>query len=159
MQGKLIPFLKEIKTIGYEIKLDYTGNFLERLKEIVELDLVDYIAMDIKNTKEKYAMTIGNESERFSVDMIDESMQYIKQCGVPYEFRTTIVKELHTKEDILDIARWIGKCDAWYLQQFNDSDNCIHAGFHAYETEEMDEIFNAAKKLIPNVKLRGVSHV
>ena len=159
MQEKLIPFLKEIKNIGYDIKLDYTGNFLNRLKEIVELDLVDYIAMDIKNTKEKYAMTIGNESEHFSVDMIDESMQYIKQCGIPYEFRTTIVKELHTKDDILNIAKWIGTCEAWYLQQFNDSDNCIHAGFHAYETEEMNDIFVEAKKIMPNVKLRGVSHV
>ncbi len=159
MQDKLIPFLKEIKNIGYDIKLDFTGNFLDRLKELVDLKLVDYIAMDVKNTKEKYAMTIGTESEHFSADMIEESMQYIKQCGVPYEFRTTIVKELHTKEDILNIARWIGECDVWYLQQFNDSEHCIHAGFHAYEEEELLEIFDEVRKIVPNVKLRGVQHV
>ncbi len=159
MQEKLVPFLKEIKNIGYQVKLDVAGNFLSRLKEIVDLELVDYIAMDIKNTKDKYAMTIGNESEHFSVDMIEESMNYMKQCGIPYEFRTTVVKEFHTKEDIVEIAKWIGQCDAWYLQQFNDSDNCIHAGFHGYSVDEMNEILNEARKIIPQVQLRGVNHV
>lgn len=156
LQDKLIPFLREIKSIGYDIKLDVTGNFLDRLKEIVELGLVDYIAMDIKNSKQKYAMTVGNESEHFSIEQINECMKYIKQCGVSYEFRTTIVEELHTIEDIISIAKWISDCDAWYLQQFNDSGNCIHHGFHAYDSSTMYQMLEEARKIIPCAELRGM---
>ncbi len=156
LQKQLIPFLREIKSIGYDIKLDVTGNFLDRLKDIVELGLVDYIAMDVKNTKEKYAMSVGMDQEHFTVDEIDECMNYIKQCGVPYEFRTTIVEELHTVEDIVSIAKWIKECDAWYLQQFSDSGNCIHEGFHAYGRDVMNQMLEEARKIIPCVELRGV---
>ena len=156
MQKELLPFLQAVKALGYQVKLDVTGHFVERLKQLVDLHLVDYIAMDVKNTKEKYAMTVGSDKESFSVVDIENCMQYVKNCGVSYEFRTTVVKELHTKEDMLSIAKWIGKCDAWYLQQFRDSENCIKRGFHAYNVEQMQEILESVKMVIPCVKLRGV---
>lgn len=154
LQENLIDFLKEIKELGYEIKLDVTGNFLERLKEIVKLDLVDYIAMDIKNSKEKYGETVGNETDAFDITNIDQSIKYIKKCGIPYEFRTTIVKEFHTKEDIISIAKWIKECDRWYLQTFRDSQNCIQEGLHSYTDEEMEDILESVKKIIPNAQIR-----
>lgn len=154
LQENLIDFLKEIKELGYEIKLDVTGNFLERLKEIVKLDLVDYIAMDIKNSKEKYGETVGNETDAFDITNIDQSIKYIKKCGIPYEFRTTIVKEFHTKEDIISIAKWIKECDKWYLQTFRDSQNCIQEGLHSYTDEEMEDILESVKKIIPNAQIR-----
>lgn len=155
LQEKLIPFLQEIRNLGYEIKLDVTGNHLDKLKRIVEMGLVDYIAMDVKNTKEKYAETVGLDPNSFNADMIDECMQYVKECGVPYEFRTTVVKELHTKEDLVEMAEWIRQCDVWYLQQFNNSGNLIREGFHAYDAKEMEDLKEAVKKIIPCVELRG----
>ena len=156
MQEKLIPFLKEIKKRGYEIKLDVTGNYLDRLKEIVDAKLVDYIAMDVKNTKGKYALTVGSESENFPVESIDACISYIRTCGIPYEFRTTIVRELHTKEDLIAMAKWLKGVDAWYLQQFQDSPNCIQEGFHSYNKQEMLEILEAVKQYVPNAEVRGV---
>ena len=156
MQKDLIPFLQEVKQLGYRIKLDVTGHFLDRLQEIVDMHLVDYIAMDVKNTKEKYAMTVGSEVDAFSIADIEKCMAYIKNCGVKYEFRTTIVKELHTKDDVVEIAKWIGSCEAWFLQQFKDSGNCIQSGFHAYDVNEMHEILENVKKVIPCAELRGV---
>lgn len=156
LQEKLIDFLRAVKEMGYSIKLDVTGNFLDRLKNIIAEGLVDYIAMDIKNTKEKYGETVGNENGEFDCSYIDESIDYIKRCGIPYEFRTTVVKEFHTKEDLLEIAKWIGECDHWYLQQFVNSENCISNRLHAYSDGELIEIFHEVKQINPCVKLRGV---
>lgn len=156
MQEALIPFLKEIKEMGYSVKLDVTGHYLERLKEIVDAGLVDYIAMDIKNTKEKYALSVGNDTNSFSVDEIEACMEYIKMCGVEYEFRTTVVKELHTEEDLISIAKWIRNCNAWYLQQFRDSGNCIQSGLHSYNAEEMEKLLESVRKILPCAVLRGV---
>ncbi len=156
MQEKLIPFLKEIKKRGYVIKLDVTGNYLDRLKEIVDAKLVDYIAMDVKNTKGKYALTVGSETENFPVESIDACISFICTCGIPYEFRTTIVRELHTKEDLIAMAKWLKGADAWYLQQFQDSPNCIQEGFHSYNKQEMLEILEAVKQYVPKAEVRGI---
>ena len=156
MQEKLTPFLKEIKKRGYKIKLDVTGNYLNRLKEIVDVKLVDYIAMDVKNTKGKYALTVGSETENFPVESIDACISFIRTCGIPYEFRTTIVRELHTKEDLIAMAKWLKGADAWYLQQFQDSPNCIQEGFHSYNKQEMLEILEAVKQYVPKAEVRGI---
>lgn len=159
MQEQLIPFLKEIKKLNYEIKLDTNGMRVDKLKQVVDLQLVDYIAMDVKQTKEKYALVSGCENSGFDVDNINACIQYIKACGVSYEFRTTVVKEFHTIEDIQEIARWIGNCESWYLQQFHDNGNCIQQGLHAYDVDEMKEICNSVKTIVENVALRGLKDV
>lgn len=159
MQEQLIPFLKEIKKLNYEIKLDTNGMRVDKLKQVVDLQLVDYIAMDVKQTKEKYAFVSGCENSGFDVDNINACIQYIKACGVSYEFRTTVVKEFHTIEDIQEIARWIGNCESWYLQQFHDNGNCIQQGLHAYDVDEMKEICNSVKTIVENVALRGLKDV
>lgn len=156
LQEKLIPFLQAIKYLGYKIKLDITGNHLDRLKKVVEMHLVDYIAMDIKNTKEKYAYTAGLAGSDFNADEIEECMEYVKHCGVQYEFRTTVVKELHTKQDLIEIAEWIKGCDVWYLQQFNNAGNLIRTGLHAYNAEEMEMLRQSVQGIVENVELRGV---
>lgn len=156
LQDKLVPFLQAIKYLGFKIKLDITGNHLDRLKKIVEMHLVDYIAMDVKNTKEKYGMTVGINSSHFNIEEIEECIEYVKQCGVPYEFRTTLVKEFHTKEDLIAIAKWIRGCQKWYLQQFNDSGTLIQDGLHAYDADEMEMLKQSVEEIVPNVELRGV---
>ena len=101
-------------------------------------------------------MTVGSDAESFPVESIDACISYIRTCGIPYEFRTTIVRELHTKEDLVAMAKWLKGVNAWYLQQFQDSPNCIQAGFHSYNKQEMLEILEAVKQYVPNAEVRGV---
>lgn len=156
IQEGLKPFLEKIRDLGYLIKLDTNGNEPEALKDLVESHLVDYVAMDVKNVPEKYAETIGMNPESFHLDQIEESMNYLKSNAVEHEFRTTVVRELHVKEDLIQMAEWIGKDSQWYLQQFNDSGNLIQEGFTAYSSEEMKEMLEEVRKYVPSAELRGV---
>lgn len=156
IQEGLKPFLERIKDLGYLIKLDTNGNEPDELKDLVESHLVDYVAMDIKNTPDKYAMTVGMNPDSFRLDEIKASATYLKSGAVEHEFRTTVVKELHTKEDLVEIARWIGKDNAYFLQQFNDSGTLIREGFTAYSSDEMNEMLEAVRKYTPKAELRGV---
>ena len=104
LQKDIIAFIKKIKELGYAVKLDTNGSFPERLQEIISEGLVDYIAMDIKNCKEKYSLTAGADID---FALIEKSTELIKNSGIPHEFRTTVVRELHTEEDIISIARFL----------------------------------------------------
>ena len=156
LQKDLTVLMRHIKELGYKVKLDTNGSCPDALKEAVESGLVDYVAMDIKNTPEKYAETVGVNRNAFDFDSICRSMEYLKNGNVEYEFRTTVVKEFHTPEDIEKIAEWIGNCDHYYLQKFVDSGNTIQPGLSGYEDEEMKELLERVKKYIPNAELRGV---
>jgi len=136
------------------VKLDTNGSFPERLREIVSENLVDYIAMDIKNSKEKYAETSGVRD--FDIAPIEESVSYIMSCGVDYEFRTTVVRELHEVEDIGGIAEWIKGAKRYFLQNFVDSGNLIGEGFSAHSRETLEKMRTVAAERIGFVQLRGV---
>jgi len=112
--------------------------------------------MDIKNSPDKYARTLGMNPESFSLDPIRESVEYLKSSNVEHEFRTTVVRELHTAEDLLEIGRWLGENETYYLQQYVDSGNVIQPGYSAYTAAEMEDLRNQVAALVPNVKLRGV---
>ena len=156
LQEGLLDFLRQVKELNYKVKVDTNGLFPERLKEFIDSGLVDYIAMDIKNTFEKYALTIGlNESEQL-IKTIKKSIKYLLDSDIDYEFRTTIVKEYHTKEDLIEIAKYIKDAKNYYLQQFVDSGKCIKEGLNSYNTEEMQELYESVKEIIPDVQLRGV---
>ena len=156
IQEELKPFLEKIRELGYLIKLDTNGGEPEKLKDLVESNLVDYVAMDVKNTPDKYAMTVGMNPESFHLDQIRTSVEYLKSGSVDHEFRTTVVRELHTKEDLIEIAKWIGKDSRYFLQQFNDSGTLIQEGFHAYSSVEMKEMLEEVRKYVPSAQLRGV---
>ena len=154
LQNDIIPFLKKIKDIGLLIKLDTNGSRPNVLKQIISLGLVDYIAMDIKNSKEKYALTCGLDD---FPDDAETSIDIIMRSGIPYEFRTTVVKELHDKEDIISIAERIKGTERYFLQGFIDSGDIIdNKTYSAYTAEEMKEILNDVKKIIPCASLRGI---
>lgn len=156
LQTGLIEFLRQVKELGYKIKVDTNGLAPDKLKELVESGYVDYIAMDIKNSFTKYPETIGlNESEAI-IKNIKKSINYLLTDVIDYEFRTTVVKEYHTKEDLLEIAKTIKGCKNYYLQQFVDSGRCIKEGLSSYSVEELNEIYDSVKKVIDNVQLRGV---
>ena len=156
LQDGLELYISEIRKLGYQIKLDTNGGYPDRLKHIIESGLVDMVAMDIKNSPEKYAETLGMNKETFRPDAIRRSVEILKESNIEYEFRTTVVRELHTEEDMKKIGEWIGPCRHYYLQQFMDSGNLIQPGFTAYSKEEMEHFRDTIKAYIPNAELRGV---
>ncbi len=153
---KEIPsFLEKVKALGFSIKLDTNGSFPEMLESIVKAGLVDRVAMDIKNCPEKYAETIGLKD--FDIAPVERSKSFLMECGIDYEFRTTVVKGIHTEESLLGAAEWIAGAKEYYLQQFKDSGDVIAIdGLSAYDEKEMHALADAVARFVPSVKVRGV---
>ncbi len=153
----LIPdikeFIKKIRRLGFLVKLDTNGSFPEKLEELLDEGLVDYVAMDIKNSKEKYATTAGLED--YPED-IDKSIDIIMKKAPDYEFRTTVVRELHTRKDIEEIAARLTGAKHYYLQCYVDSGDILGVGYSAYDDGEMLELAEAAKSILPCTILRGI---
>lgn len=152
---KDIPeFLEKVRALGYKIKLDTNGSFPERLEEIVRAGLVDRVAMDIKNAPELYSAAVGVE---VSIEDIERSKNFLLSGVIDYEFRTTVVKGLHTREGIVGAAKWIQGAKEYYLQQFKDSGNVISIeGLSAFNEAEMHALADAAAEFVPAVQVRGV---
>ncbi|MBE6774976.1 MAG: anaerobic ribonucleoside-triphosphate reductase activating protein [Ruminococcaceae bacterium] len=151
LQKDLKAFLGRIKEMGFDVKLDTNGYRPDILREIISEGLCDYVAMDIKNTPEKYALTVGKEID---TDKILESIAILKAGKIPFEFRTTVVRELHTEEDIREIARLLEGEAPFFLQQFKDSGCLIGEGLSAYNKEEMESLTEKARELLPRTSLR-----
>lgn len=151
LQKDLKSFLKKIKDMGFEIKLDTNGYKPDLLREIISEGLCDYVAMDIKNTPDKYALTVGKTVD---TEKILESISILKEGKIPCEFRTTVVKEFHTEDDIKEIARLLKSDIAFFLQQFKDSGNLIEDGLSAYTNEEMEMLLEKAREILPQTQLR-----
>ena len=150
---EVVDFIRKIKEIGYKVKLDTNGSFPAKLKAILEEGLVDYVAMDVKNTFDKYGETIGIDG--YKTDRVRESIELLKNGKTPFEFRTTLVKELHTSKDLEEIAKAIEGCDRYFLQKFIDSGNLIGSGLSEIPKENALEMLEIVKKYIPNADLRG----
>ncbi len=153
---KDIPdFLRRVKELGYKIKLDTNGSNPALLREIVGKRLVDRVAMDIKNSPGLYAGTIG--FERFDLAPVEESKNFLLSGCVDYEFRTTVVKGIHTRESLIEAAKWIRGAKEYYLQQFKDSGNLVLGdGLSAYDEKQMHALADAIREYIPAVEVRGV---
>jgi pyruvate formate lyase activating enzyme len=152
---ELIPFLKKVRDLGYAIKLDTNGTNPPLLKQIVQENLADYVAMDIKNSPAFYAATCG--VSKADIASIEESRNFLMGGKVDYEFRTTVVGGLHTKESIGELACWITGAKWYYLQAFKDSGNLLHPeSLYAFDEKAMVELLEIAKTHIPNTKLRGI---
>ena len=150
---EVIDFIRKIKDIGYKVKLDTNGSFPERLKDIVNAGLVDYVAMDIKNSFDKYALTVGIDG--YNTENIQKSIEFLKNGELPFEFRTTVVSELHTLEDFEKIGKTIEGCDRYFLQKFIDSGNLIGSGLSETPKERALVLLETVKKYVPNAELRG----
>lgn len=134
----LEPFLTKVKALGYSIKLDTNGSFPDKLKALVNKNLVDYVAMDIKNTFEKYPQTTGLDS--LDLSPIKESIAFLLSGTLHYEFRTTVTTELHTLSDIESIAKTITSADKYFLQNFLDSGNLIGGSFTPHSSETLEKM-------------------
>ena len=154
MSDSIIDFIRKVKAEGYAVKLDTNGSFPERLKYLVSEGLVDYVAMDIKNSKELYGRTAG--LEHFDISKIEESVSFLLEGKVDYEFRTTVVNEFHTVESIAAAAEWIKGAERYFLQNFIDSGNLIGEGISGVPKEEMHKMCEAASQFVPNTTLRGI---
>ena len=151
----MADFLREIKAMGYLVKLDSNGSFPDRLIALVEEGLVDRVAMDIKNAPALYAKTAG--LEKLDMEAIARSKDFLLAGTVDYEFRTTVVKGLHTVESLTEAARWIRGAKEYYLQQYKDSGAVIAAeGLGAFDADEMHALADAVRPIVPAVQVRGV---
>ena len=146
-------FLGKIRAIGYKIKLDTNGAFPERLRSLVERGLVDYVAMDVKNSKELYAKTVGCEVDLAAVE---RSVELLKSGVVDYEFRTTVTATFHTEESIRAMAQWLQGAKRLYLQQFVDSGDLIDATVTGVDEATVKRYCEIARKLVPNTQVRGI---
>jgi pyruvate formate lyase activating enzyme len=149
LQPDLKEFILKIKEMGFKVKLDTNGALPKRLKEI--LPLVDYVAMDVKSSLNTYPLLTGSEIDPLT---FKESIDTIRNGNVLYEFRTTAVKGLHTKEDFIEIARMLEGEERYFIQKFTDSGNLIEGG-SAFSREEMLDILKEVQKYIPRASLRG----
>ena len=126
----------------------------EELKELVEEGLIDYVAVDIKNAPKKYNKTIGLEGYR--LDSIKTTVQYLLENHVDYEFRTTIIKEFHTENDMRLIGEWIKGARRYYLQNFEDNENVIQEGLHACSLETLQSYKKILEEYVDECEIRGI---
>lgn len=187
LQADLPEFIRKIRAMGFHVKLDTNGSRPGILKTLLEEGLLDYVSMDIKNAPKKYLTTIGIHTETQAVaavsnepaspascsdacedipgfnnlitDSVRQSAELLMQSGISYEFRTTVVKELHSKEDLLTIGKWLNGARAYYLQSFRDSETLVGVGvgqLHAYEPEQMRAFRDMLKPYFKTVEIRGI---
>lgn len=147
-------FLEEIHDLGYSIKLDTNGSRPYILKDLVKRGLVDKIAMDIKACPENYGTLAGLQYP--DLDSICESTVFLMEGHTDYEFRTTVVKELHTEKDFREIAQWLRGAKAYYLQAYKDSQEVLKPGFSSYSLEELEKFRSILLETIPLVEIRGI---
>ena len=154
LQPDIEQFIRKIKDMGFAVKLDTNGSFPDKLIHLVEQGLVDYVAMDIKNSPDTYIFTAGTET--LDIVSVKKSVAYLKEGHVPYEFRTTVVKHYHSKESFEEIGKWLEGTEKYFLQNFVDSGDLIGKNTRGCSEEEMKEFLMTVKKYIPSAKLRGM---
>lgn len=147
-------FIKKIKELGFKVKLDTNGAFPEKLQALIENGLIDYVAMDIKNCPEKYPETIGRPS--FDVTTIFKSVEILKNGTVPYEFRTTTLREFHTEEDFIKIGKWLEGAPKYFIQPFKNSGDLIGISeMSGYDASTLEHFAQILSPYFGEVAIRG----
>lgn len=153
LQPGAADFLAKVRELGFAVKLDTNGCFPKILANILDRGLVDYVAMDIKNSPEKYPETVGIPG--FDTASVEESIRLLTDSKADHEFRTTLVREFHTAEDLTAIGRWLPRNARYFLQAFVDSGNLIGQGYHGFAAQEMRDLAALVRPLLPRTELRG----
>ncbi len=154
LQPDLREFVEKVRGLGLEIKLDTNGYKPDVLKSLVNEGLIDYVAMDIKSSKERYPKVAG--APFINMKNIEESVDFLKSGVVPYEFRTTVVRELHSPEDFVKIGEWIEGADLYFLQNFVDSGNVLNPIYSGCTKDELTSYMEIVRPYVKKVSLRGV---
>lgn len=154
LQPDLIEFIKKVRSLGYKIKLDTNGYRPQTISELLNKNLLNYIAMDIKAGYSNYANVCGVSN--LNIETIKESISMIENSGIDYEFRTTIVKELHTEQDFQEISEMLSPKSSYYIQSFKDSGNILTPGLSSCNMDTLNYYLSIVKEKIPNSSLRGI---
>ena len=152
LQKGIKEFIIKIRALGYKVKLDTNGSYPSVLQELIEERLVDYVAMDIKNSWNKYDLTTGAHH----LEEVRKSISILLSNKVDYEFRTTVVKQLHNKEDFEIIGQMIQGANNYFIQCFQENENVIDKKLSAPNKEDLIDYLTIVKKYVPNAKLRGI---
>ena len=154
LQPDVKEFLIKVKAMGYSVKLDTNGSFPDKLRDLIAAGLVDYVAMDVKNSRENYAVTAG--CGNLDLDAICRSVELLKSGVVPYEFRTTVTGNYHTRESITAMGRWLAGDCRLYLQKFVNSGQLIDGNTVGCSDDTLREFQRILQQYVPNTFLRGV---
>lgn len=154
LQSDIKELIIRIKELGYPVKIDTNGTFPDRLKELVNEGLVDYVAMDIKNAPELYGETVGISG--FDISKIKESIAFLLENKVEYEFRTTVVREFHSVFGMENLGKLIKGAKRHYIQSFVNSGETIVFGLSAVPKDEMESMRNIMLRYVDSCELRGV---
>ncbi|MDE7252500.1 MAG: anaerobic ribonucleoside-triphosphate reductase activating protein [Acetatifactor sp.] len=184
LQTDLREFIERVKELGYAVKLDTNGYRPEVLADLLQRGLLDYVAMDIKASKENYARAVGLErpdrgegaidaklcsQSDFVIGRIEESIRLLQNSGIPYEFRTTAVKGLHTVEEFARIGKWLAGSRVYYIQNYEEQGEILGKvkngtgsgvsaeGFESFSVKELEQAVQLAGQYIDRVELRGVT--
>ena len=154
LHSEIPEIISEIKKLGYKIKLDTNGSQPERLQSILDAGTIDYVAMDIKHCREKYAIASGSES---AVIPVSKSVEILKNASVDFEFRTTVVSQLHSPDDMESIAKWIAGVKHYYLQNFADSGDILQKdhSFSPVPQDVLNTMLERVKNYVPGVAIRS----
>lgn len=152
LQPDLEDYIKRIKELGYSVKLDTNGYLPDRLENLLKTGLIDYVAMDIKSSKNGYSKAAGIDID---IERIEKSVELLKNGDIPFEFRTTVVKGIHSVNDLKGIAEWIKGTKKYFLQKYKDSGDILGDGCDDFSESEMDEFLKIVKAVIPEAEIRG----
>lgn len=160
LQRGVAEFLRKAKTLGYAVKLDTNGSFPEKLAALCRENLVDYVAMDIKNCKAMYAKTAG---ANIDISAVEKSVEFLKNGSVEYEFRTTITGNLHTETSIEEMGKWLAGAKRLFLQKFENSGDLVgfscgcDAESFACDDETILRYRDILRRFVPETHLRGIA--
>ena len=152
LQADLIPALQRFRSMGFAVKLDTNGALPDRLAKVLEAGVLDYVAMDVKSSPQGYDRATGTD---LGFLPFAESMRRIRESGVRYEFRTTLVKGIHTEEDVRSLSELFLSEENIFLQGFRDSGNLLGSGVSAFSQQEMLRFLSIVKERVPAATLRG----
>lgn len=153
----LPDLIAKIKSLGYQVKLDTNGTNPAMVKQLYQDGLLDYVAMDIKTSRANYPLVSG--CSNIPMEKLQETIDFLMTSGIEYEFRTTVVKGLHTSGDFVDIGNWLSGAKRYFLQSYKDSEYILQKGqleMSAFTPDEMKEFLALVLPAIPSAKLRGV---
>ncbi len=153
LRKDLPDVLRKVRALGYPVKLDTNGNHPTQLRAVVEEGLVQYVAMDIKNSPERYAETVGLAS--VDLENIKESAAFLMRGACDYEFRTTTVDELHDEESFEAIGKWLCGAKRYFIQPFTDRDSVVFSGLHAPDEAKLHRYAEIVRAYIPDTHIRG----
>lgn len=153
LRPDLPDFIRRIKEMGYLVKLDTNGSNPGMLRQLLEEQLLDYVAMDIKNCPDRYPVTCGGPD---ILPRVEESLSILRESNVEWELRTTCVKPFHDEKAMEAIGKWLSGTKNYYLQNFVDSGDLIGSGVSGFTKEEMEALRKCVLPHIPDTRIRGI---